>query len=512
MNAAKKELLLGIDVGTTLIKSVLFDTEGHLVAKSSASVELEHPVPGWAEQDMDSVWEAASKTIRECAEVSKTAGSEIAGVSVSGQGGGMWLIDQQGRPVRKGITWLDGRSGTACNDWETSGLLTEIDDFTGYHTFPGVGPLTLFHWFKDNDPNILKAGYKNLWAKDWIKFMLTGIAATDETDPSNGHFKRGERTFSRELFKMLGIEKYWNLLPEIIPSWQVMGKVTKAAADLTGLKIGTPVASGAWDVSSTSLGAGCVDEGQALSILGTGGIHLAVSSFAPDAKGERYSICNHCVPDRWVINSMAMTATANLDWFIREHCQADKSEADTTGRNIFEVINEKVGASTIGANGILFLPFLQGERAPFLKTTARGVFFGMTDASRRGDMLRSIFEGVAFSTRHNYETVERAIPINEVVLAGGGSKSKQWSQIISDCTNKPMHIVAGEEFGALGAAFNAGVGVGLYSNHNEAVSKLTVARNHVPDLEANAAYTKYYSAYKNLIEAVWNLWDQMAAI
>ena len=212
------ELVLAHDTGTTGNKASLFDVQGRLLCSAFVGYQTHYPRPGWAEQDMDSVWEAAYKTIRECAEVSKTAGSEIAGVSVSGQGGGMWLIDQQGRPVRKGITWLDGRSGTACNDWETSGLLTEIDDFTGYHTFPGVGPLTLFYWFKDNDPNILKAGYKNLWAKDWIKFMLTGIAATDETDPSKGHFKLGERTFSRELCKMLGIEKYWNLLPEIIPS------------------------------------------------------------------------------------------------------------------------------------------------------------------------------------------------------------------------------------------------------------------------------------------------------
>lgn len=507
-----KQFLLGIDVGTTLIKSVLFDTNGEQLANASASVGLDHPNPGWAEQDMEAVWSATAETIREAVASATRLGGEIAAVSVSGQGGGLWLVDKNGRPVRKGITWLDGRSGKDFSEWKETGLLEKIDRLTGYHIFPGVGPLTLFHWFKHNDPAVLEKAACHLWAKDWVKYCLTGEISTDESDPSNGHFLRGERTYGKKLFEMLGVGEYLDLLPPIVPSWQVMGRVTKHTASNTGLAVDTPVASGAWDVSSTGLGAGCVKEGQALSILGTAGVHLAVSNKAPADEKATYSICVHCVPDRWVVNSMAMTATANLDWFLREAAQADRLEAEEQNRNFYEIVNEKVSSSPIGAGGILYLPFLQGERAPFLKPSARGVFFGMSNATTRADMIRAIYEGVAFSTLHNYESIERAIPIREVVLAGGGSKSQVWSQILSDCTNKPMRIPAGEEFGALGAALNAAVAVGIFSNHQQAVEKIAMARTHKPDPTANAQYRNYYEVYRFLIESCWEAWDRLATL
>ncbi|NPV77714.1 MAG: carbohydrate kinase [Anaerolineae bacterium] len=512
MTAKQKDFLLGIDVGTTLIKSALFDLDGHMVALSSAGVGLEHPSPGWAEQDMDAVWRATSQTIREAVQAADQSGGKIAAISTSGQGGGMWLIDRDGRPVRKGITWLDGRAGEFFPDWEKAGIIEELDESTGYHTFPGVGPLLIFHWFKKHDPNILSKAYKTLWAKDWVKFKLTGVVATDESDPSNGHFLRGERQFSEPLFEMLEVKEYMHLLPPIVPSWQVMGKVNAEAAAETGLQTGVPVASGAWDVSSTGLGAGCIREGQTLSILGTAGIHLSVSAAAPQEKKAPYSACVHCVPGHWVVNSMAMTATSNLDWFIRESCQADKDDAERTGKNFFEIINARVAASPVGAGGVIFLPFLQGERAPFVKPNARGVFFGISDATTRGDLLRSIYEGVAFSARHNYEVIERAIPIREVVLSGGGSKSAVWSQIVSDCTNKPMTIPAGEEFGALGAALNAGVAVGIYKDHREAASHLSIARRHQPDTQNHALYQGYYEIYRQLIKNNWETWEKLAEI
>lgn len=507
-----ERLLLGIDLGTSVIKSVLFSDTGVQLAKASGSVMLETPQPGWAVQDMEEIWSTTAQTIRDVLQSPSLSDGRIAGISVSGQGGGLWLIDREGKPVQEGITWLDSRSGEELADWESSGILAKINQMTGYYIFPGVGPLTLFHWFKRHDPKILARAFKQLWAKDWIKYRLTGVISTDETDPSNGHFLRGERGYSADLFDLVGIGEFFHLLPPIIPSSNVVGRVTASAARETGLPEGVPVASGAWDVSSTSLGAGCIDPGQALTILGTAGIHLAVSDSAPNDPEATYSICAHCVPNRWIVNSMAMTATANVDWFIRELWPKDPEKAGDGEGDLFRTINEQIATRPIGSNGVLYLPFLQGERAPFLKPNARSTFFGIGTATTRADLLRSIFEGVAFSTLHNYQSIERTIPIREVVLAGGGSKSEVWSQIIADCLNKPIQIHGGEEFGALGAALNAGIAVGLFHSYREAVRNLAISRTHTPDPKAFLSYSAIFEVYRELIEASWDIWDRLPTV
>jgi len=512
MTPKNSDLLLGIDAGTTLIKSVLFDLDGSVVAKAAASVPLEHPKPEWAEQDMEEVWRAAVQTIREVMKVADSLRSNVAAVSVSGQGGGLWLVDKKGQPVRKAVTWLDGRARDTIADWQASGVLKELEDISGYHLFPGVGPLTLFHWFHRFEPGALRKAYKNLWAKDWIKFRLTGEIATDETDPSNGHIECGQRAFSRELFSLAGVADYWELLPPIIPSWQLIGTVTRTAAEETGLRVGTPVASGAWDVSSTALGAGCIQDGQALTILGTAGIHLTVASQVSGGSEAPYSVCAHCVPGQWVVNSMAMTATANLDWFVRELGRAEAIEAGEDMASLYQRLNEKVASVPPGARGIVYLPFLQGERAPFVKPEATALFFGITAASKWEDLLRAVYEGVAYSTLHNYEALEVVTPIREVVLAGGGSKSAVWSQIMADCTGKRMKIPSGEEFGARGAAMNAAVAVGVYTDHYAAAANVKYVRQHTPSSEDAEAYAERYALYRLLIDSVWKAWERASLL
>lgn len=505
-----RDYLLGIDAGTTLIKSVLFDLEGNIVAKADASVPLEHPKPGWAEQDMEAVWDSASKTIRQVVDEAKSLGGTILGLSVSGQGGGLWLVDQAGQPVRKAITWLDGRASDTLERWQESGVLSKLEELSSYHLFPGVGPITLFDWFKRFEPTVLEKSHKVLWAKDWIKLRLTGEMTTDETDPSNGHFLCGHREFSQEMLELAGITEYQHLLPPIVPSWQPAGTVTEKIAQETGLMSGTPVASGAWDVSSTALGAGCTQDGQTLTILGTAGIHLTVASNVADSERAAYSVCAHSVPGKWVINSMAMTATANLDWCIRELCKDDVATFGDNTSQLYEALNERIEAVPLGSRGIFFLPFLQGERAPFVKPEATALFFGLTNASQRDDLLRAIYEGVSYSTLHNYEAIETVTPIREVTLAGGGAKSVVWAQILADCTGKPMKVPAGEEFGARGAAMNAGVAVGAYPDHTTAAANTKFMRNHTATSEITEAYQKQYAIYKELIDALWKVWDHAA--
>jgi sugar (pentulose or hexulose) kinase len=316
------------------------------------------------------------------------------------------------------------------------------------------------------------------------------------------------RTYSEEVIKLIGMEDYKHLLPPIIRSHEIAGYVTAEAAEATGLKKGTPVASGAWDCSSTALGVGGVNPGDAVSILGTAGIHQAVAG-EPIAN-KAYSLYLHAVPGTYLINSMAMMAASCLNWFERTFCQPEVQEAQENGISKYDIINEKVAQVPVGSNGVIFLPFLQGERAPFVRSDARGEFFGLGNWTTKDDMLRAVYEGVALATLDNYNAIEQGIKIGEVWLAGGGAKSKVWAQIVSDCTGKVMKIPYGTEFGCRGAAMNAAIAAGFFNNHAEAAEAMVkVNRVHEPNLENTARYQELYAIYKDLIKGLWEPWRDM---
>jgi sugar (pentulose or hexulose) kinase len=298
-------------------------------------------------------------------------------------------------------------------------------------------------------------------------------------------------------------------MPPLVPAWEVAGQVTKEAAEETGLKAGTPVACGAWDGVSSTLGAGCIGVGEAASVIGTAGVHVVVSA-EPDLDPERnYSLMYHTVPARYVKNALTMLAAGNLNWFEKEFCLAERQEAEQRGGNVWDIVNEEVSDTPVGAGGVLYLPFLQGERAPFVKPEARGVFFGLGDWHKRGHLLRAIYEGVALSTRDNYECMQKGLPLETTFLTGGGSRSPIWCQILADCTGNAMKVPAGVELGAKGAAMNAGVAVGLFEDHAAAVKRMVkIEREYTPDSENSGRYDELYALYRELIEAVWPVWER----
>ncbi|MGA2481235.1 MAG: FGGY-family carbohydrate kinase, partial [Spirochaetia bacterium] len=297
-------------------------------------------------------------------------------------------------------------------------------------------------------------------------------------------------------------------LPPIRPSASSAGTVTKAAAAATGLAEGTPVAVGGWDCCSTALGQGCVKAGDAFSIVGTAGIHMAVAG--KPAINRASSLSCHTVPGQYIVHSMAMTAANNLDWYEREFGLAERLEAEKKGVTKYDIINAAVAAAPLGSNGAYFLPFLQGERSPFVEARARGEFAGLSDASTRGDLYRAVFEGVALATLHNYKAIELSCHFDTVRLGGGGAQSEVWSQIIADCTGRVMEVTSGSEFGARGAAINAAVCVGMYKDHQEAARNMVkVKRVHEPDREKNKAYAELFELYVRLIDSRMSLWVDM---
>jgi sugar (pentulose or hexulose) kinase len=373
----KQTYLLGIDNGTTTTKATLFDTQGNEVAvASSREVKTSHPEPAWAEQSMDEIWQATVIAIRSCLDKARINPADIAGISLSGHGGGVWLVDQAGKPVRPAIIWLDGRAKPYLDRWGAEGLSGQLYDLSGWNLFAGIGPVTIFPWLLENEPESLKHAHVNLTSKDWVKYCLTGEFSTDFSMASVALLDFNTLEYSDALLELAGIEGYKHLLPKLVPAWKVAGHVTKAAAEATGLLQGTPVTGGAFDGACSTLGAGCFEVGEAASNIATAGVHVVLSA-QPALDPERvYSLMCHTVPGVFYKTAMTMVAAGNLDWFEREFCLAERQEAEKRGVSVYEVINEAIAKIPVGSGGVIYLPLLQGERAPFVKPEARGVFFG----------------------------------------------------------------------------------------------------------------------------------------
>ncbi|MEM3713750.1 MAG: FGGY family carbohydrate kinase, partial [Nitrososphaeria archaeon] len=312
--------LMGIDAGTTAIKAAIYNKDGDTIAVSSMRVNIEKPKPGWVEEDMYNIWEATKFVIKDSLQKAKIDAGQIISIGLSSQGGGIWLVDEKGTPVRKAITWLDLRASNIVNKLKEKGLDKDLYDITGWRIIPGAGTVLLL-WLQENEVNTLKKARYYLSCKDWIKFCLTG---TFSTDPSIMIFTINTRKgiYSSEIFDIMGIDKrYFDLLPPMIHSWNIAGTINSKAAAETGLKEGTPVTSGGYDVCSTALGAGIINNLQLFAIIGTAGIYAAVADKPVFDPNRLVSVNHHVVPNLYLFNCQSMTATVNVDWFINEVCK-----------------------------------------------------------------------------------------------------------------------------------------------------------------------------------------------
>lgn len=505
-----EKYLLGIDNGTTTTKATIFTLDGGEVASaSSKEVKTNHPEPGWAEQSMEEIWQAMTSAIRTVIEKSGVDAAQIAGVSLSGHGGGVWLLDKDGKPVRDAIIWLDGRAKSYIDRWGEQGLLPKIYDICGWNLFAGIGPLTIFPWLLDNEPDSLKKASVNLTSKDWTKYCLTGEFSTDPSMASIGLLDFNDLQYSRPLMEMVGIQDYMHLFPKVVPAWEIAGYVTEEAARQTGLKAGTPVSSGAFDGCCSALGAGAFKPGDATCNIATAGVHSVLSAESSLDAERVYSQMCYCTPGTFYKTSMAQVAAGNLDWFEREFCAAEREEAKQQGKSVYDVINAEIDAVPVGSGGVIYLPFLQGERAPFVKPEARAVFFGVGDWHHRPNMLRAVYEGVAMSTRHNVDAMIKKGKLDNAILSGGGSKSAVWCQVIADCLGSQVRVPAGSDSGSRGAAINAGVATGIFKDYAEGVSRMVhVAREYKADPDRAARYDLLYETYKALIQAVMPVWEK----
>ena len=502
-----KPFLLGIDAGTSQVKTVIFDHDGNEVCLSRARIPVETQRTGWAEQDMDLVWESIKKTVAECLAPNNISKYDIAAIGIAGQGDGCRLVDRHYRPVRNSILWLDGRAGDIIKEWEMDRLGDSSFDISGSVMFAGA-PAAILEWLARNEKKTLKEASHFLFAKDWIKLKLTGKIVTDPSDASRAPFDIRKSEYSQDIFRLLNLDHLADLFPPIRPSTEIIGEVTTEAARETGLAAGTPVVNGMIDVVACGMGVGAINHGQAYSIVGTtcfNGLIMERVDLKPAGTGMSlaYALPNH------ILRAMpSLAGTPNLDWFIDRFCAEEKSMAEAEQVSHFELLEKETAKISVGADGVLYHPYIcpGGERAPFVKPSAAAQFFGLKLIHTKWHMLRAVYEGVALSILDCFEHIP--VGVSDLMLCGGGARSNLWCQIIADATCKTVNIPTGDEPGALGASIAAALGIGIYSGIEKAIAELlSVKVAFQPNRDNNRIYRELYELYRSLYLHEWNDWD-----
>ncbi len=505
-----QDFLLGVDAGTSVVKAALFTADGQEYRAVARRTTVKTPHPAWAETSMAETWDMTVSAIRALLAESGISSDRIAAVGLSGNMVGAWLLDAQRRPVRDAILWADGRTQPLIDRFsaEQPGFMSRIFDHSASVMQQGC-TLPVLRWLAENEPDVLERADTLVGCKDWLAYNLTGTIQIDPTEaPGMPGDVRG-RGYSDAMIELFGLQAYRHLFPPIRPSEQIVGTVQPEAAALTGLKAGTLVVLGAGDVPASALGVGAVDPGVACSLLGTNFLNCLVVDqpmFEPRDVGVSFLLPG----DRWLRATINVSGTTSLDWAIEQFCQPEKAAATSTAV-LFEQVETLARQSPIGAHGVIYLPYLSanGIIAPIVEPTARADVFGLTNEHTRGDLLRAVYEGLAFAVRDGYDVIPAAI--HEIRLSGGAAKSPFFCQMVADVTGRRVLVPAGSEFGAKGAALLAAVGIGWFPSIVDAVHQTASdCQVYECDSAAQSAYDATFATYTHLREALRSVWREHA--
>ena len=500
-----KKYILGIDIGTSGTKTILVDDEGRVAAAKTVEYPLETPKPGWTQQNPADWWQAAAESIRAVLEKSKVPGDQIAGVGFSGQMHGMVALDEAGEVVRPAILWNDQRTERQCEEiTETAGGLPGLLSYTNNRMLTGFTGGKIL-WMKEEEPENFARTKVILNPKDYVRYKLTGVVATEVSDASGtGLFDVKNRCFSDELIAKLGLAR--SLFPKCYESYEIVGQVTSEAAALTGLPAGLPVTAGGGDAVIQTMGSGLVHQGVLGVVIGTSGVvAMGLDGYKENANGELQLFCSNA-KHLWHAIGVTLAAGGSYRWYRDALCAAEKEEAARTGKDVYDILGEAAEKVAPGCGGLLFLPYLSGERCPHFDSDARGVFYGLGLEHGKGAMSRAVMEGVTFSLRDVWEKIramDETIRPEKVVLSGGGALSPLWRQIVADVFHMPVVTVSGSgEGGAYGAALVAGVGLGIWKDLIEATSVLREETRTEPIPENVEVYDRVYALYDKIYLAL----------
>jgi xylulokinase len=490
------ETILSIDLGTTGLKVALVDGRGNLVAVAGAEYPILTPRPGYAEQDPELWWSALVDSCKRLRDKSPEAFASAAGVGICGQMHTQVCLDETGRILRPAISWMDQRSGAQVNAINSDRDKKELVFRETQNVATTTYTAPQLKWIQENEPEVWAKVRHVLVAKDFLKYRLTGCMAIDFAEASGTLlFDVGKQKWSDAMFGLFDIPR--SALPEAAPSDMVIGKVTPEASRLTGIRAGTPVVNGSSDNSAAALGAGMVRSGQVTLIIGTAGVITVCSDKPLPDPGDRTLCWNYCLRDRWVSLGITQTAGESLNWFKNAF---DSREA-THCADIFEEYNNAVTLVPAGCEGLVFLPYLNGERTPYWDSAARGVYFGVGLNTGKGHFVRAIMEGVSFALRHCVETVESlGIDVGQIQAVGGGLKSPAWLDILSRVMNRPIRTVRAPDTGHIGNMLLCARGLQMIDSIEDTAGKIVSYEREVYHPDADPVYERQYQVFLQLYD------------
>ncbi|HJT89403.1 MAG TPA: xylulokinase [Bryobacteraceae bacterium] len=493
---------LGIDVGTGGTRALLVDECGkvcHAATGPHEDMRMERPL--WAEQRPENWWDAARRAVRAVLSQAGISGAEVRGVGLSGQMHGLVLLDGAGRVIRPALIWCDQRSQPQV-DAINQGAGKEM--VLACIANPVVTGFTLpkLLWVRDHEPALFERASKMLLPKDYVRFRLTGEYASDVSDASGtALFDVVRRTWSYDLADRLGVDR--NLLPAVLESAEVSGKISPGAAEATGLAAGTPVVAGAGDQAASAVGAGIVAPGLVSCTLGTSGVVFAhMQSPAYDPLGRVHTFC-HAIRGAWHVMGVTQGAGLSLQWFRNQFAPG----AD------YDELTAEAARAPAGSEGLFWLPYLMGERSPHLDASARGAWIGLTARHTRADLIRAVLEGVSYSQKDCLDIIEgMGAVVASVRASGGGARSGFWRQMLADVFGKPVAVLETQEGSAYGAALLALVGTGAYESVEE-ICRAVVHEIHSvePRPRETEIYARGHQAYRRLYPALRDFFRQTPA-
>ena len=496
--------VLGLDIGTTASRAVLVDGDGQVLATATEPHEaFDSPNTGWAEQHPDDWWRAAQHAVRRVLSSGAAAPADVRAVGLSGQMHGAVLLDDADVVVRPAIIWCDQRTDEQCR-WLTGHVgATRLIELVSNPALTGF-TLPKLLWVRDHEPRAWDRIRAMLLPKDYVRLQLTGERATDAADASGTLlFDVAHRRWSSELLDLTGIERNW--LPDVHEGPAITGRVTGAAAQATGLRVGTPVVAGGGDQAAGAVGMGVVRPGTVSVTIGTSGVVFAATDRpALDALGRVHTFC-HAVPDRWHVMGVTQAAGLSLRWFKDTFGVGDAGNSgDQARRDPYDRLCGEAAQAPPGSDGVMWAPYLMGERTPHLDPHARAALVGLSATHTRAHITRAILEGVAFSLRDSLTIIgDMGLPATRIRLGGGGAHSPLWRRIQADVYGQAVEVLAAEEGAAYGGALLAGVGCGVWSTVDEACDRVCrVAETVYPVPETVAILDERYDRFRALYRAL----------
>jgi len=503
--------VIGIDLGTSGVKSLLVSEEGKIISRAFEEYPLYTPFPGWSEQNPHEWWEAVRKVIKKVS--SSVKPEEIVAISFSGQMHGAVFLDKNGEVIRPAILWNDTRTFKERN-WitEVAGGEEKLIQMVGNPPLEGF-TLPKIIWLRNNEPENFSKLYKVLLPKDYIVYKLTGRMVTEVSDAAGtAIYDVKNKRWSEKLANILNLNI--SIFPEVIESFNVAGRVLKEFSEELGLSPNTLIIPGGADNACGAVGNGIIKEGLFLCSIGTSGVVLSPTSSPKFDQKGRIHFFNHSVPNMWYNMGVILSAGFSLSWFKNNFATLESMVQELSGISAYDIINAEVEKIPVGSEALIFLPYLNGERTPHKDAKVRGAFIGVSARHTKAHFARAVMEGVTYALRDSLEIMkELGITPTEVRITGGGAKSKVWQQMMADIFKVEVKTIQADEGPAFGAAIIAAVGGKIFDSFDEATKEFVKLGKSIEPIPKNSEiYDELYDIYRSLYKPLKDKYEKLFEI